>query len=182
MLIDHQDFLRDLSIDIVAIYILVFLIYYRRHGDREMAITLGLFNLFLFTIVITVTLTEINLAAGFALFAALSIITLRSVNIMRIDVGYLFGAIALALVNGISFPDYGLLALCNLVILLSAFVLDGPWVIRPTVSVDLTLEDIAPELLGNMAELTTRVQDRTGLEVQHLSIQKYNFEKRALRL
>ena len=42
MPIDYIDFLRDLIIDLIAIYILAYAIYYRRYGDREMVITMGL--------------------------------------------------------------------------------------------------------------------------------------------
>ncbi len=182
MNIDYLDFLRDLLIDVVATYVFVFLIYYRRHGDRDMAVTLGLFNAFLFTIVIALTLTEINMGAGFALFAVLSIISLRSVNIAKIEVGYLFGVIALALINGISFPDYTLLALANLVIVGSAFVLDSPWLVRPTLEVDLTLDNITVAEVMDKPGLTTRIATLYQLPVQHLRIQKYNPEKATLRV
>ncbi len=182
MVFDYLDFLRDLLIDAVAAYVFVFLIYYRRHGDRDMAVTLGLFNAFLFTIVIAMTLTEINIAAGFALFAVLSIISLRSVNIAKIEVGYLFGVIALALINGISFPDYLLLVMCNLVILLAAVLLDSLWLIKPTLTVDVTLDQITVDDLTDKARLTSRVNALYKLPVQHLTIQKYNLGKGTLRV
>lgn len=147
-----------------------------------MAITLGLFNAFLFTIVIAMTLTEINIAAGFALFAVLSIISLRSVNIAKIEVGYLFGAIALALINGISFPDYLLLGLCNLAIILAALLLDGPWLIKPTIAVDLTLDQVTVADLKDRSRLSKRVEELYQLPVQHLHMQKFNPEKATLRL
>ncbi len=182
MPIDYIDFLRDLIINLVAIYLLAFALYYRRHGDREMAITLGLFNLFLFTIVITMTMTEFNLAAGFALFAMLSIISLRSVNIAKVEVGYLFGAITLGLVNGISFQDYMLLALCNLTILGGAWVLDGRWLLKPTVQVELTLDEVSAADLGDTGRLAQRVQAMQGLPVSHLVVQKFNANKGTVRV
>ncbi len=182
MPIDYVDFIRDLIIDLIALYIFAFLIYYRRHGNREMAITLGLFNLFLFTIVITMTMTEFNLAAGFALFAMLSIISLRSVNIAKTEVGYLFGAITLGLVNGISFQDYALLALCNLTILIGAWLLDGKWLLKPTLSVELTLDGIDTQDLKDHSSMAARIQEMHGLEVQHISILKYNPMKSTARL
>ncbi len=182
MTIDYIDFLRDLAINSIAIYILGYVIYYRRYGDREMAITMGLLNLFLFTIVITMTLTEFNLAAGFALFALLSIITLRSVSIAKVEVGYILGAITLGLVNGISMHDYHLLALCNLVVLVSPWVLDSNWLFKPTVQVDVTLDQVSTFDLKDHAKLVERVQDLHGLPVAHLNIEKYNAKKGTVRL
>lgn len=182
MEIDYIDFARDLIIDLVSMYVFVFLLYYRRHGDRDMAVTLGLFNLFLFTIVITMTLTEFNLAAGFALFALLSIISLRSVNIAKVEVGYLFGALTLGLVNGISLHDYLMLALCNLTIIGGAWVLDCKWLLKPTVEVEMTLEEVSATDLKDRDRLRERVQDLHELPVAHVEVQKYNAAKGTARL
>jgi len=182
MPIDYIDFLRDLIINLAAIAIFAFAIYYRRYGDRDMAITLGLLNLFLFTIVITMTMTEFNLAAGFALFALLSIISLRSVSIAKIAVGYLLGAITLGLVNGISIHDYLLLALCNVVILVGAWVLDSNWLLKPTLQVDVTLTEISATDLKDRAKLLERVQAQHELPVTHLKIERFNAKKGTVSL
>jgi len=182
MPIDYIDFLRDLAVNLVAIAIFAFGIYYRRHGDRDLTITLGLLNLFLFTIVITMTLTEFNLAAGFALFALLSVISLRSVSIGKTDVGYILGAITLGLINGISMHDYLLLALCNLVILVGTWVLDSDWLLKPTLQVDVTLTDISATDLKDRAKLLERVQARHELPVTHLEIERFNAKKGTVSL
>lgn len=182
MTVDYVDFLRDLVINVLATYVFVFLIYYRRHGDRDTAVMLALFNAFLFTIVIAVTFTEINIAAGFALFAVLSIISLRSVNIAKVEAGYLFGAIALALINGISFQDYILLALCNAVILIAAAVLDSSLLVKPTMKVEVTLDGVTASQLSDLPALTLRVQEKYDMQVAGLRIEKFNPDKGSLRL
>ena len=176
MLVDYIDFLRDLIIDLAALYLLVYVIYYRRYGDREMAITMGLLNLFLFTIVLTMTMTEFNLGAGFALFALLSLITLRSVIISKVEVGYILGAITLGLVNGMSIHDYLLLALCNLVILVGPWVMDSSWLLKPTLQVDTDID------LKDHARLVERVQALHKLPVAHLKIEKFNAKKGTVQL
>ncbi len=181
MTIDYIDFLRDLIIDLIVIYILA-LTYYRRYGDREMVITMGLLNLFLFILVLTMTLTEFNLAAGFALFALLSIITLRSVSIAKVEVGYILGAITLGLVNGMSIHDYLLLALCNLVILVGPWVLDSNWLLKPTLQVDVTLDEVSALDLKDHAKLMERVQALHELPVAHLKIDKFNAKKGTVQL
>lgn len=182
MPIDINDFLRDLAIDLGVIYIFAYLIYYRRYGDRDMTITLALFNLFLFTIVITMTKTEFNLAAGFALFAILSIISLRSVNIKKIEVGYLFGAITLGLINGISMDNYLLLALCNIVIVGGTALLDCKWLLRHSVLTEITLDGVSATDLKDRDSLTKRVEDLHKLPVVQLDIQKFNAAKGTVKL
>jgi hypothetical protein len=182
MAIDYIDFIRDLVIDLLAIYIFAFVIFYRRYGDRDMTITLGLLNLFLFTIVITMTLTEFTLAAGFALFALLSIISLRSVAISKIDVGYLLGAITLGLVNGLSLHDYLLLFLCNVVIVAGAWLLDARWFMKQTMEADVTLDGVTSADLRDRVKLAERVQALHGLPVLYLGIEKFNAKKGSVRL
>jgi len=182
MTIDYIDFIRDLVIDLLAIYIFAFVIFYRRYGDRDMTIMLGLLNLFLFTIVITMTMTEFTLAAGFALFALLSIISLRSVAISKIEVGYLLGAITLGLVNGISIHDYLLLFLCNVVILGGTWVLDAKWLMKQTMEVDVTLDEITSADLKDRAKLAERVQALHGLPVLYVGVEKFNAKKGSVRL
>lgn len=174
MIIDYNDFLRDLIINVFSSYILMFQIYYRRHGDRATGVALAMLNLFLFTIVIVVTLSKVNIATGFALFAVLSIVSMRSVNIKKIEIGYLFGAVALALINGISLSDYTLLALCNLVIVLGAFFLDSSWIIRPTIKVEITLDKVSLAEIRDTSGLRERVSKQLGGTVQHMTLGKFD--------
>ncbi|MFT5699917.1 MAG: hypothetical protein ACI8ZB_002785 [Desulforhopalus sp.] len=147
-----------------------------------MTVTLGLFNLFLFTIVITMTLTEFNLAAGFALFALLSIISLRSVNIAKIQVGYLLGAMTLGLVNGISIHNYYLLTLINLVIIVGSWLIDAKWLLGHNLQVEVTLENISVANLKDHKGLINRVQESHEMTVTHLEINKYNPKKQTVQV
>lgn len=182
MVIDYHDFIRDLVINIVAAYVLMFQLYYRRHGDRSTAVALSMLNLFLFTIVIVVTLSQISIATGFALFAVLSVVSVRSASMKKIEIGYLFGVIALALINGMSLSAYTLLALCNLAILIGAFVLDGPWITRPTVPVEAKLDAVTLADLKDKAALRARVAKHVGGEVSHVTVGKYDPVAQTLRV
>jgi hypothetical protein len=174
--------LRDLAINLVAIYVFAFVIYFRRYGNREMTVTMGLLNLFLCTIVITMTMTEFNLSAGFALFALLSMISLRSVNLAKVDVGYLLGAITLGLVNGLSIADYLMLFLCNFMIIAGAWVLDSKWLLRQTVAMEVTLNEVSAADLKDHTRLTEQVQALYELPVVHLRIDKFNVNKGTARI
>ncbi|EIC20269.1 DUF4956 domain-containing protein [Thiorhodovibrio frisius] len=182
MIIDYIDVLRDLAINFVFIVIYAFLIYYRRHHDRQMAITLVMFNMFLFTIIITMTTTEFNMASGFALFAMLSIISLRSVNISKIEVAYLFGAITLGLINGISLGDYLVLAIVNSIVILAAWVVDSPWLLKPSISIDMTLDNISIIELKDQKLIRSKIYDIYNLPVLGYTVIKYNCKKQTVQL
>ena len=182
MEIDYADYLRDLAINFVAIYIYAYVIYYRRHYNRDMTITLAMFNMFLFTIVLTMTTTEFNIAAGFALFALLSMISLRSVNISKVEVAYLFGAITLGLVNGISLDDYLLLAIGNLVVIGTAWTLDSKHLVKNTVCTEYTLKDVTLDDLKTKSRIKELIFQESNLTVLSYDIKKYNAKKKTVQL
>lgn len=182
MEIDYIDYLRDLGINFIAIYIYAYVIYYRRHYNRDMTITLAMFNMFLFTIVLTMTTTEFNIAAGFALFALLSMISLRSVNISKVEVAYLFGAITLGLVNGISLDDYLLLAIGNIVVIGTAATLDCKHLIKNTVTTDYTLKGITLDDLRTKNRIKEKINEESDLIVLSYDIKKYNAKKMTVQL
>ncbi len=96
--------------------------------------------------------------------------------------GYILGAITLGLVNGMSIHDYLLLALCNLVILVGPWVLDSNWLLKPTLQVDVTLDEVSALDLKDHAKLVERVQALHELPVAHLKIDKFNAKKGTVQL
>lgn len=97
----YLSFLADLAIDAVAVFLLAYVIYYRRHRRRDLLLAYVALNIGLFVVVAMLTLTPVDLALGFGLFAILSIIRLRSDAITQEEVAYYFMTLVLGLVNGL---------------------------------------------------------------------------------
>ena len=70
--------LGDLMVDLVGIFLLAYVVYYRRHRRRDLLLAYFALNIGLFVVVSMLTTTRVDVALGFGLFAILSIIRLRS--------------------------------------------------------------------------------------------------------
>jgi len=66
------------AINIVAMTVLVFGMFYMRYRDKELVTAASLFNIFAFGVLSILGAVEFSLAAGFGLFAILALFTLRS--------------------------------------------------------------------------------------------------------
>lgn len=63
------ELLLRFSIDIIAVLLLVFGMYYRRRYDKELATAAVMFNVATFSVLIILSSVEFGVAAGFGLFA-----------------------------------------------------------------------------------------------------------------
>lgn len=163
------------GLNAAALAILIFGLYYPRHGDRTLATTAAIFNLFAFGVLAKLSSVEFSLAAGFGLFAILALFSLRSEQIGRIEIAYFFGAISVAVMNSIEgTPLVQNLAITGLV-LLGVYVVDHPRFLRGSRAVTVTLDQIDPSLLSDREEMRRLLSDRLGVRVRGFEIVSLNF-------
>ena len=86
------------AIDVVAMVVLVFGMYYRRYRDKELVTAAALFNVFAFAVLTILSNVQFSVAAGFGLFAILALFSLRSEQISKTEITYFFGSIAIAVI------------------------------------------------------------------------------------
>ena len=103
--VDYSTLIRDLLIDFSSLYFMSYVILYRKFRNTEMFVSCALFNIFVMLIVMAIVRTDFNMAVGFGLFALLSLVQLRSAQFTKTEVAYLFGAVALAVINGAGIAD-----------------------------------------------------------------------------
>ena len=72
--LDVLDLAVRLLIDLLAIGVLAYGLYYRRHGRRDLFTVYSAFNVGVFLIVTAITVGEIAVAVGFGLFAVLAML------------------------------------------------------------------------------------------------------------
>jgi hypothetical protein len=122
----HRDILLAFGIDLLAILLFAGGFYYRRYKRRDLFVTFTFFNLAMFVIVTLISQSSLGISASFGLFALLAIIRLRSEEFSNLEVGYFFGCLALAIVNGLGYHNHALLAFMDAIILAGIAVLDHP--------------------------------------------------------
>ena len=120
-----------IGLDIVAIVILTFGIYFPRHRRRDLVTAFLTVNIGVLAVTeMLSSAASIGLGLGLGLMGVLSIIRLRSYEISQHEVAYFFGSLALGLIAGINDTlDLLPLALMALVIL-AIYVGDHPKMFR----------------------------------------------------
>lgn len=152
--------LADLAVDLVGIFLLAYVVYYRRHRRRDLLLAYFALNVGLFVVVSMLTATRVDVALGFGLFAILSIIRLRSDSITQEEVAYYFVTIVMGLVNGLRLPDLWLTALLNAVLVLVMYVVDHRQVLPRARRQIVTLDVVHDDTVNLLADLERRLGGR----------------------
>jgi len=91
-------------LDLLAISVMTFGLYFPRHRRKDMVVAYLAINLGLLAVTTALSSDGISLGIGFGLFAVLSIIRLRSAELDQEEVAYYFAALAIGLLGGLV-PD-----------------------------------------------------------------------------
>jgi hypothetical protein len=100
--VDPLEFFASLGVDLVVVVLLAFVLFYRRHRDREMAIAIASINITLWALTGALASYTLSLGVGFALFAVISIIRLRSSTATWISMAYLMVGLGSGLIIGLT--------------------------------------------------------------------------------
>ncbi len=177
-----------LAIDLIAIAVLTFGLYFPRHRRKDMVVAYLAANIGVLAVADALASSTIGAGLGLGLFGILSIIRLRSAELDQQEVAYYFVALALGLLAGISVTASWLTVVLMAAMLGALYVGDHPQLLGryrvQTMMVDRAFTDEAAlrahleELLdARIHRLTIRkvdlVRDTTSVEVR--------FESRADR-
>lgn len=176
------DLLLRFGIDVVAMLLLVFGMFYKRYRDKELAITAALFNIFIFGVMTILSSVEFGIAAGFGLFAILALFTLRSEQISKTEITYFFGSVSIAVICSITGSAYLLVVLVVLFILVGAYIIDHPKVLHSVHGLKVTLDKIDPEVLSSPEKMRAALSDRLGVEVLSYHITAIDYISDMVRL
>ncbi|GHG45111.1 DUF4956 domain-containing protein [Flavimobilis marinus] len=106
------------GLDLVAVSILTFGLYFPRHRRRELVVAYLGVNVGVLAVCAALAESAIGAGLGLGLFGVLSIIRLRSTELGQHEVAYYFSALALGLLCGLpGLPLWSAAALCALVLL-----------------------------------------------------------------
>lgn len=95
------------AIDLVAIAIVVFALYFPRHRRKDLVVAFLGVNVGVLAVADALNATEIGAGLGLGLFGVLSIIRLRSTELDQEEVAYYFSSLALGLLGGLTVgPDW----------------------------------------------------------------------------
>ena len=164
------ELLERFTIDVTAMAVLVFGMYYRRYRDKELVTAAALFNIFVFAVLTVLTSVEFSVSAGFGLFAILALFTLRSEQISKIEITYFFGSVAIAVICSVHGTTIELIAAISGLVLLGAYIIDHPLILRSVDGIKITLDKIEAHSLSDPGAMRADLAERLGVEVMSYQI------------
>jgi hypothetical protein len=179
--LDLPILVRDFAIDVVAVVLLAFVIYFRRYRRREPAVGYLAFNLSIFTVAAALSSsTTLNLGVGFGLFAVLSIVRLRSDEGTPSEIGYTMVALVIGLMNGLPglAPDVKIVFSAFLVA--AMYVADHPRFLRPQQYQRLRVQ--LDRIITDEFALRQEVEGRIGATVKQLTVLEIDYVRDTMRL
>jgi len=154
--------------DLLAISVLVYGVYYRRHRRRDMLLAYVGLNIGVLAVTVTLTGVAVATGLGLGLFGVLSIIRLRSSELSQEEVAYYFASLAIGLINGLQ-PDPAWLApaLSALVVAVIA-VADSPRLHEGHRQQLVTVDTV----YGTEAQLVARLEALLGGTVKRVVVRE----------
>ncbi|MGO1182257.1 MAG: DUF4956 domain-containing protein [Micrococcaceae bacterium] len=129
-----------LATDLIAITILAYVLYFRRHRRRDLLLSYVALNIGVVAVTIALGSVEVGVGLGMGLFGILSIIRLRSDQITQQEIAYYFTALALGLLAGLHPEPMWITPVLSALVLTAMAVLDSPLVAPTTHRLTLTVD------------------------------------------
>lgn len=174
------DLLRDLVLNLVAITVLAYGLYFRRHRRRDLFLGYVAFNVCLFSVAAALSAAPLTIAVGFGLFAVLSIVRLRSDETNQTEIGYTMVSLVLGLLLGLPGLEFTNKLLFALLLVGAMYVADHPALLSPDrhqryrVELDVVYTD--------PAALRAALEERLGGEVKHMIIRDVDYVRETTRV
>ena len=156
----------DLAIDLVAILLMAYVLYFRRHWRADLLLSFITLNIGIFVVMSVLSLVKVDVATGFGLFAILSIIRLRSSAVTQQEVAYYFVALVMGLLNGMGVADLGLVVALNVLLLATMAVFDSKGLRNRSRRLDVQLKNV----YDNDAALVDDLERQLGGRVMYHEI------------
>ena len=179
-LYDSKDVVKLLfkfSIDLIFLFIIVRLIYYRIRDEKDYVFTFFMFNILTFFICFLLRKVPIEMGFALGLFAVFGILRYRTEAIPIRQMTYLFIVIGLSMINSLANKSISWLEilLANTIITIITYLIDRVWFSKIEQTKSILYEKIDLIKPENEQELIKDLTLRTGLEIKSVKIEKVDF-------
>ncbi len=172
-------FLVRILIDTVSMIILVRFVYYNTYKKRDNFSTFFLLNfiVFLLSFMLGVSNVFIDIGGAFSLGAAFSLLRFRTETMSMKDMTYLFIIMTFGLINSMMKGSYLEIVCLNIIIIVVVFVVDGNQIMRNQQHKIIEYPSLQNILPDKQIHLIKELRERTGLDIQKISIESIDFGK-----
>ncbi|HEY0812374.1 MAG TPA: DUF4956 domain-containing protein [Pseudonocardia sp.] len=160
---NYGNFGIDLGIDVAAILVMAYVLYFRRHWRADLLLSYITLNIGIFVVMSVLSVVKVDISVGFGLFAILSIIRLRSSAVTQQEVAYYFVALVMGLVNGMDVDNRGLVVILNVLLLTVMAVFDSKPLRERSRRIDVQLKKV----YTSDAELVADLERELGGRVMY---------------
>jgi len=167
------------AINLIVIFILVGLIYYRFTKKKEFVFSFSLMGIIIFLLCSLLQTVNIQLGMALGLFAIFAILRFRTINFSAKDMTYIFVVIGVSVINSqanIPPPVFGAIVI-NSIIIISAFLLElflRKDAFTPLIIIFNKTELLVPEM---RQELLKELSAKTGQQIEKIIIRKIDINK-----
>ena len=158
----------SIAVDLVAIVVLSYGIYFRRHCRRDMLFAYLALNAGVLGVTSALDTATVGAGLGLGLFGVLSIIRLRSTELTQAEVAYYFVALAMGLLGGLTLDPTWLGSVLIGVIVAMVWVADHPALLGGFRQQVVTLDRACPD----EGELITQLEELLGATVHRVVVER----------
>ncbi len=171
-----ETFFLSLLIDLTAVFLIIFFVYFPNYKKMDTIFTFIMFNLVIFLLTYVLNEVKMSMGAAFGLFAVFSMLRYRTAGINMKDMTYLFIFIAMGLVSAIQleFHELGIIAG---IVFIGTLLHDTKLIMKKEYSNVLSYEKIELIKPEKRDELIAELRERTGLNIHRVSINEIDFLK-----
>jgi hypothetical protein len=164
-----------LVVDILALYTLIYGIFYRRYRDRELMAAAALSNISVFAVLLILSNVNFSIAAGFGLFAILALFTFRSEQMDVTQISYFFGCIAISVICSLQGTDIRTVLFSIVLLLTFSYIFDHPAILPKVNGMRITLDYIDEQELADHDLMCRNLTDRLGVTVLSCSVKSIDY-------
>ena len=172
-------------VNLVVIFIIVRMVYYPNHKNKDFVFTFFLFNIINFLICILLSTTKLKMGFAFGLFAIYSILRYRTVTIPVREMGFFFVSVTLGLINALApLENFGVqLIVANVLLVVMTFLLDGRFLsLKHENFKEILYERIDLIHPDKRKEMLEDIKNRTGLNIHRVEFVKIDFLRDVARI
>ncbi len=155
-------------LDLIAISILAFGLYFPRHHRKDLVVAFFGVNIGVLAVAEAFTSTAVTAGLGLGLFGVLSIIRLRSTELDQQEVAYYFVALALGVLGGVPVTPEWLSPALMAALLLALAVADHPALLAGYRTQNITLD----RAYTDEDDLRLRLEEMLNANVRRITIRR----------
>ena len=166
------------AINLVACWLIVGLLYYRKSRRRDYYFTFMLFSITVFFLIFLMDNVKVQIGFALGLFAIFGMIRYRTETVPIREMTYLFVVVGLSVINGLAMTvSYAELFLTNTIVVLAVWLFESIHRRTHLESKIIVYEKVALAHADRENELMADLRSRTGLDIKRLEVGHIDYLK-----